>query len=171
LALHPNIAALDAALAVADSRTLRDFLTYMREIHPADRLPARTHFDPMEIPHLLSHLVLVQVERHHHHGMRFLVRVAGEMVLRAAPVPLMNRYIETSVNLTRDSGDESQARIVNVRQTVAETGCTIYFHGHVNIPFRFNFAAMEYAHCPLSEDGVTVDRVLSGFYYHGAPDN
>lgn len=170
MALHPNIAAIDAALAAADSRILRDFLTYMREIHPADRLPARTHFDPMAIPHLLSHLVLVQVERHEH-SMRFLVRVAGEMVLRAAPVPLMNRYIETSVNLTRDPGDESQARVVNVRQTVADTGCTIYFHGHVNIPFRFNFAAMEYAHCPLAEDGVTVDRVLSGFYYHGAPDN
>jgi hypothetical protein len=54
---------------------------------------------------------------------------------------------------------------------VAETGCAIYFHGHVNVPFRFNFAAIEYVHCPLAEDGVTVDRVLSAFYYHGAPDN
>ncbi|QDO99187.1 PAS domain-containing protein [Ferrovibrio terrae] len=170
MALHPNLAAIEAALAVADSRVLRDFLTYMHEIHPADRLPARAAFDPMRVPHLLSHLVLVQVERETH-GMRFLVRVAGEMVLRAAPVPLMNRYIETSVNLTQNPGDESQARIVNVRQKVAETGCAIYFHGHVNVPFRFNFAAMEYVHCPLAEDGVTVDRVLSAFYYHGAPDN
>jgi len=169
LAPHPNIAAIDAALAAAGSRVLRDFLTYMRAIHPADRLPTRGDFDPMAIPHLLSHLVLVQVER----GVdstRFLVRVAGEMVLRAAPVPLMNRYIDTSVNLHK-SPDESEARIVSVRRQVADTGVTRHFYGKVNIPFRFNFADMEYAHCPLADDGETVDRVLSAFYYHGAPDS
>ncbi|MBS4048773.1 MAG: hypothetical protein KG075_20685 [Alphaproteobacteria bacterium] len=168
--LHPNLAAIEAALAIAESRVLRDFLNLMRDIHPADRLPARADFEPMAMPWLLGHLVLVQVERGTD-GMRFLVRVAGEMVLRAAPVPLMNRYLETSVNLTQDPGDESQARIVNVRQQVAEGGITAYFHGHANVPFRFNFAAMEYAHCPLAEDGMTVDRILSAFYYHGAPHN
>jgi hypothetical protein len=169
LPLHPNIAAINAARAIAVSRVLRDFLEYMLTIHPENRLPARAAFEPMAIPHLLGHLVLVQVERGAD-GMRFMVRVAGEMVLRAAPVPLMNRYIETSVNLTRKPDDESQARIVNVRQQVAEGGVAAYFHGHVNVPFRFNFAAMEYAHCPLAEDGATVDRILSAFYYHGAPD-
>lgn len=142
----------------------------MRAIHPDDRLPARAAFDPMCVPHLLGNLVLVEVQRNRE-GMRFFVRVAGEMVLRAAPVPLMNRYIETSVNLTTRPDDESQARIVNVRQQVADSGCTIYFHGHVNVPFRFNFAAMEYAHCPLAEDGLTVDRILSAFHYEGAPDH
>ncbi len=170
LPLHPNITAIDAARAVAASRVLRDFLSYMLSIHPKDRLPARADFEPMAIPGLLGHLVLVQVERAAG-NMRFMVRVAGEMVLRAAPVPLMNRYIETSVNLAQNSNDESQERIVNVRQKVAEDGITAYFHGHVNVPFRFNFAAMEYAHCPLAEDGITVDRILSAFFYHGAPDN
>lgn len=123
----------------------------------------------MMIPHLLGHLVLVQVERDSDR-MRFLVRVAGEMVLRAAPVPLMNRYIETSVNLHK-APDESEARIVDVRRQVAKSGVTRHFHGKVDIPFRFNFADMEYAHCPLADDGVTVDRILSAFYYHGAPDS
>lgn len=141
----------------------------MREIHPADRLPARAAFDPMAIPHLLGHLVLVQVERGGN-GLRFLVRVAGEMVLRAAPVPLMNRYIETSVNL-HQAPDESEARIVDVRRQVVESGITRHYYGKVDIPFRFNFADMEYAHCPLADDGVTVDRVLSAFYYHGASDS
>lgn len=101
--------------------------------------------------------------------MRFYVRVAGDLVLRAAPVPLMNRYIESSVNLHK-TPDESQARIVDVRRQVVESGCTQHFHGKVNIPFRFNFADMEYVHCPLADDGVAVDRVLSAFYYHGAQD-
>lgn len=141
----------------------------MREIHPPDRLPARADFDPIRIPHLLGHLALAQVERGPD-GMRFLIRVAGEVVLRAAPVPLMNRYIDTSVNLVETPGDESQARIVTVRQKVAEDGVTAYFHGRIDAPFRFNFAAVEYAHCPLADDGVKVDRILSAFYYHGARD-
>lgn len=166
--MHPNLAAIETALASAESRVLRDFLIYMRDIHPAGQLPARGAFDPMAIPHLLGNVVLVQVERRPADGMRFLVRVAGEAVLRAAPVPLMNRYIETSVNLIKNVQDESEARIVDVRRQVAETGCMRYFYGRLNVPFRFNFADMEYAHCPLAEDGVTVDRILSAFYYHGA---
>ncbi len=124
----------------------------------------------MALPYLLGHLVLVQVERLPENRMRFLVRVAGEMVLRAAPVPLMNRYIESSVNL-HAAPDESESRIVDVRRQVAETGIAQHYYGKVNIPFRFNFADMEYLHCPLADNGVTVDRILSAFYYHGAPDN
>lgn len=142
----------------------------MREIHPPDRLPSRAAFDPMRVPHLLSHLVLVQVERPSAGAMRFLVRVAGESVLRAAPVPLMNRYIESSVNLIKDARDDSESRIVDVRRQVAETGCMQHWCGRVNIPFRLNFGDVEYAHCPLAEDGTTVDRILSAFFYHGAPD-
>lgn len=166
MALHPNLAALQTALAAADGPVIRDFLTHMRNIHPPHRLPARAAFDPMAVPHLLGHLVLVEVERQHDGGMRFFVRVAGESVLAAAPVPLMNRYIETSVKNTQD---ESQARIVDVRRDVAERGCLQHFRGRVNVPFRFNFAAMEYVHFPLADDGITVDRILSAFYYHGAP--
>lgn len=169
--MHPNLAAIDTALASAVSTVLQDFLTYMRDIHPSDRLPARQAFDPMAVPHLLANLVLVQVKRQPGNSMRFLVRVAGETILRAAPVPLMNRYIETSVNLINDVQDESQARIVDVRRQAVESGCMRYFHGRVNAPFRFNFADMEYAHCPLAEDGKTVDRILSAFYYHGAAEN
>lgn len=148
----------------------RDFLQHMRNIHPAGRLPSRAAFDPMQVPHLLSHLVLVQVERQTAGAMRFLVRVAGETVLGAVPVPLMNRHIESSVNLIKDVRDDSEARIVDVRRQVAETGCTQHWCGRVNIPFRYNFGEVEYVHCPLAEDGSTVDRILSAFFYHGAPD-
>lgn len=171
MALHPNLAAIDTALAAVQSPVLTEFLRHMRAIHPAHRLPPRAAFDPMQIPRILGHVVLVQVERQPDDGMRFFVRVAGEMVLRAAPVPLMNRYIESSVNLIKDVTDESESRIVDVRRQVAESGCMRHFYGRVNVPFRFNFADMEYAHCPLAEDGVTADRILSAFFYHGAPEN
>lgn len=168
MALHPNISAIDAALAAAESGVIVDFLRYMRRIHPADRLPPRAAFDPIDIPQLLGHLVLVEVRRQADGAMRFFVRVAGETVLRAAPVPLMNRYIESSVALTQASAAESRARVVDVRRQVVETGCSVHWRGRINIPFRFNFADVEYVHCPLAEDGVTVDRIVSAFFYHGA---
>jgi hypothetical protein len=166
LALHPNLAAIDRAEKATDSRVIRDFLSYMTRIHPADRLPARRAFDPMDLPHLLAHLVLVQVERPSDGGIRFLVRVAGELVLRAAPVPLMNRYLETSVNLGPQK-DDGEARIVDVRRRVVETGCSLHWRGRLNVPFRFDFTEVEYVHCPLAEDGATVDRIISAFHYHG----
>ncbi|MEK9969443.1 MAG: hypothetical protein VW600_09920 [Ferrovibrio sp.] len=124
----------------------------------------------MALPHLLANLVLVEVKRSPDSSLRFLVRVAGELVLRAAPVPLMNRYIETSVNLGPQK-DDSEPRIVDVRRQVAETGLTVHWRGRLNVPFRFNFAEVEYAHCPLSEDGRIVDRILSAFHYHGISNN
>ena len=167
---HPDLAAIARALAATDTPVIADFLRHMQRIHPADRLPARAAFDPMAVPHLLPNLVLAEVRRGDG-DIRFFVRVAGEAVLRAAPVPLMNRYLESSVRLTGDPGDESQARIVDVRRQVVDSGCTIHWRGRVNIPFRFNFGDVEFVHAPLAEDGVTVDRILSVLVYHGALDN
>ena len=36
--------------------------------------------------------------------------------------------------------------------------------------FRHDYADLEYVHCPLANDGITIDRIISVFYYHGATD-
>lgn len=171
---HPNLVAITETLSRVQTPAIADFLRCMRATHPVDRLPARAAFDPMSVPHLLRHLVLVQVERQgpvaqQGGGLRYLVRVAGELVLSAAPVPLMNRHLEGSVGLTPGSETQSKATILDARRQVVETARLIYWRGKSTIPFRFDFGDLEYAHCPLAEDGVTVDRVLSCFFYHGAP--
>lgn len=166
---HPNLAAIAQTLLQVQTPVIADFLRCMQTIHPADRLPARAAFDPMAMPQLLRHLVLVQVERQEDGGMRYRVRVAGELVLSAAPVPLMNRWLESSVGLTPGTEAQSKATILDTRRQVVESGKLVYWRGKPSIPFRFDFADLEYAHCPLAEDGVTVDRVLSCFFYHGAP--
>jgi len=164
-----NLAAITETLSRVQTPAIVAFLRCMQAIHPADRLPARAAFDPMAIPHLLRNLVLVQVERHGDGALRYLVRVAGELVLSAAPVPLMNRHLESSIGLTPGSAMQSKATILDVRRQVVESGTMLYWHGKPSIPFRFDFADLEYVHCPLAEDGDTVDRVLSCFFYHGAP--
>jgi hypothetical protein len=167
---HANLTAIDAALAATDTPVIASFLSHLRHIHPDDRLPARAAFDPMAVPQLLPNLVLAEVRREDG-AIRFFIRVAGETVLGAAPVPLMNRYLESSVRLTENPGDESKERIVDVRRQVVDSGRTIHWRGRVNIPFRFNFGEVEFVHAPLAEDGVTVDRILSALFYHGAPEN
>lgn len=163
-----NLAAITETLPRVQTPVIADFLRCMQRIHPADRLPARAAFDPMTVPHLLRHLVLVQVERPGADSLRYLVRVAGELVLAAAPVPLMNRHLEGSVGITPGTEQQSKATILDVRRQVVESGKLVYWRGKSTIPFRFDFGDLEYVHCPLAEDGVTVDRVLSCFFYHGA---
>lgn len=169
MASHPNIAAIDDILTRARSNVVRDFLHYMRRIHPPDRLPARRDFDMAAVSHLLPNMVLVQVERQPmSQPARFFVRVAGEVVLEAAPSPMMNRYIDEIVATNASLSGRPASVILDVRQQVLRTGVSYYWHGPPRMKFRHDYADLEYAHCPLADDGVTIDRIISVFYYHGA---
>ncbi len=166
VARHPNLAAIDDILSRARSPRLAAFLYHMAAIHPPDRLPARAAFDPIDVPRLLGNIVLAKVVRASTSAApRFLIQVAGDEVLNAAPEPMMNRYLDDLVR--RNERPAAQA-IVDSRQSVVESGRTYYWFGPPRMKFRFDFADVEYCHCPLAEDGVTVDRVLSFFQYSGA---
>lgn len=166
---HPNIVAIDAILGKSQSSVVRDFLRYMRQIHPPGHLPARRDFDMTALPHLLANIVLVEVERQPApQPARFFVRVTGEAVLDAAPSPMMNRYIDEIVATnTRLSGRDAGV-ILDVRQQVLSTGITYYWRGPPRMKFRHDYADLEYVHCPLADDGITIDRIISAFYYEGA---
>lgn len=167
---HPNLAAIDDILARVRSPRLAAFLHHMKAIHPPDRLPARSAFDPINVPLLLGNIVLVKVERPPAQSpestpARFLVKVAGNDVLGAAPLPMMNRYLD---ELVRRNEKPAARVIVDSRQNVVDSGCTYYWFGPPRMKFRFDFADVEYCHCPLAEDGVKVDRIISFFQYSGA---
>ncbi|WP_374298850.1 hypothetical protein [Ferrovibrio sp.] len=171
MATHPNIAAIDDILTRVRSNVVSDFLHYMRQIHPADRLPARRDFDIAAVPHLLPNMVLVQVERQPApQPARFFVRVAGEIILEAAPSPMMNRYIDEIVATNARLSGRPASVILDVRQQVLQTGLSYYWHGPPRMKFRHDYADLEYVHCPLANDGITIDRIISVFYYHGATD-
>ena len=160
---HPNLAALNRYLGDARHPDISAFLQHMIRIHPPGRLPARGDFDPLAVPALLSGLVLVDIARPSDRSPRFRVCVAGETVLNAAPVPMMGRFI-----------DEIAAQIgggkvvVDVRQTVLDSGVSYYWYGQPRMKFRLDFANLEYVHCPLAADGATIDHILSFFHYEGA---
>lgn len=163
MSLHPNLVALNRYRDEVRHPDVAAFLQYMVHIHPADRLPSRRAFDPAAMPALLSGVVLADVVRPAGAAPRFRVCVAGETVLNAAPVPMMGRFVdEIAAQITGGKV------IVDVRQAVLDTGHSYYWYGLPRMKFRLDFANLEYLHCPLAEDGETIDHILSFFHYEGA---
>ncbi|WP_341705092.1 PAS domain-containing protein [Ferrovibrio sp.] len=155
---HPNLVRLDAVRAAARQARMRAFLDYYASMHPAGRLPARGDFDPLHIPRLLPHLMLVDVDRSSTAGLRFRVRVAGEYVTAATLPALAGRWLDEI-----DPAEYDTAVMIAARRSVAESGLLDHGYGRSAARFRLDFANLEYAHCPLAEDGETVSHILS-FY-------
>ncbi|MCA3262518.1 MAG: hypothetical protein ING44_11300 [Telmatospirillum sp.] len=155
--MHPNIAALDAALAQARTATVREFLGFMRRIQPVDRLPPRAAFDPAALAPLLANVVLVEVVRDGPgQSPRFFVRVAGQTVLDASDQIKMNSYLDETL------GTPAQAAPIDARSAAAASGCAQFWRGPPRIRFKLDYLdTIELAHCPLAEDGSTVDRIVS----------
>lgn len=158
---HPNLIALDGIILAARHPDIRNFASHIRSIHPPDRLPSRTAFDPLAVPRLLSGIVMVEVERRPEIPQpRFRVTVAGQAVLDASPVPMMGCHIDEIASQI------TGGRVVlDVRQQVLQTGSTYYWYGPPRMKFRYDFAQLEYVHCPLAEDGKTIDHIISMFHY------
>lgn len=160
-----NIAALNGYLTKVQSPRLAAFIRYMLEIHPADRLPSRGDFNPMKIPTLLSGVVLVAVERSADR-VRFQMKVVGQNVVDASPVPTQNRYLDEIVAELPGAGV-----IIDSRMKVLETGHAYLRQGPPTMPFTFKMTVLEYVHCPLAEDGRTIDQIISFFSYRGESDH
>ena len=156
-----NIAALHDHLAKVQSERLADFIRYMLSIHPADRLPSRRDFDPLQIPKLLSGVVLVTVHREDTRT-RFKMKVVGQDVNDASPVKIGQRYLDEII-----AELPGASVIVDTRQQVLETGVAYLRQGPPTRPFTFKMTVLEYVHCPLSEDGEAIDQIVSFFSYRG----
>lgn len=156
-----NIAALRDCLSKVQSPRLADFIRYMLSIHPTNRLPRRQNFDPMEIPSLLSGVVLVTVHREVDRT-RFKMKVVGQDVIDASPVTIGHRYLDEIV-----AELPAASIIIDTRQKVLETGHAYLRQGPPTMPFTFKMTVLEYIHCPLAEDGETIDQIVSFFSYRG----
>ncbi len=154
-----NIATLRDFLPKVQQPGVERFIHYMLSIHPADRLPSRRHFDPLAIPGLLSGVALAAVEREGER-VRLRMKVVGQDLVDASPVRLAHRYIDDVL------ADLPGAEVIlKSRMQVVETGCAYLRKGAPSMPFTYRMAALEYVHCPLSEDGERVDQIVSYFSY------
>tara|TARA_E500000318_G_scaffold34821_1_gene34084 strand:+ start:402 stop:908 length:507 start_codon:yes stop_codon:yes gene_type:complete len=147
--------------AIQNSKA-REFAEYWMSIHPGDRLPSRTHFDPVDIPSLLPNLVLVDVTRE---PIRFMVKVQGTEVTRAMRRELKGTYLDEAFPDFRQSFPHLD------RVRVVETGLPLHRLGSPSLQFALDYAPIERLHLPLSTDGSAVDKVISIFLYEQKPDS
>lgn len=159
---HCNIVALQDYLGRVQSPRLARFIRHLLSIHPVDRLPSRADFDPLEIPALLSGVVLATVHREAGQT-RFKMKVVGQDVVEASPVrPMVNRFLDEIIAELPNS-----SIIVDSRRAVLDSGIAYLRQGPPTMPFTFKMTVLEYVHCPLASDGRTIDQILSFFSYRG----
>lgn len=139
---HPTLAALHA---------------YWHSIAPSGRLPGRQHFDPAEVPRLLPHLWLIDVEPD---PRRFRWRLIGTEAqggkLRLRPGDLLEDHL--------DSAELARARAV--LEAVLESPAPSWARGRPVMPHAPSVISLERLILPLARDGTTVDMLLGATVYH-----
>lgn len=112
------------------------------------RLPGRKDFDPAEMPQLLPHLTLFDVERE---PLRFRIRLVGTGIVAAMGSDTTGRYLD---ELDRIEEVERRAReLVETREPFFMAGLPLTW---THRDYR-TYAVLG---LPLAADGETVDMLL-----------
>jgi hypothetical protein len=139
---------------------IRDAYQYWLRIHPApDRFPGRQHFDPLDIPHLLSHVWLVDVIR----GAppRFRYRIVGTALNRSMGHSLTGQMMD-AVNPDFYTVPEMSAPYIAMLAKPAPAyrkGAPLFAHNR-------QFRSLERLLLPLARNGTETDMLfcLTLFY-------
>lgn len=128
-------------------------IDYWRELSPGPGLlPARHHFDPMQVPDLLPGIWLVDVVRGTPNRYRY--RLVGSALHDAGAPMRPGLFIdEMGDNIDQKAAFASYEQVINTRQPEWRRGPPILKH------LKF-IAALERVKLPLAEDGQTVDMIL-----------
>lgn len=124
-----------------------------------DRNPARSDFDPTDMPWVLSVLIIVDIERS---PLRFRYRLVGtELCNVILKTELTGRYVDELPD------PELIDFVLPYYRRVAETGepLAIDVSEHVGQ----HFLAFECVFLPLSSDGMVVDKMFIAFDFNQAP--
>lgn len=130
---------------------IRQIHDYWLSLHPAEGLPGRQHFDPLDIPSLLPNIVLIDVPTE---SSDFTFRLLGTAVENffggsLQGQPLINAYT---------AGHESPAY---------RDVCGVYadreprwWKGRAHYVRNRDYVVAERIHLPLARDGAHVDMIL-----------
>ena len=131
------------------TRAVRDHWLALAAGRP---MPAWHEFDPVAVPRLLRHLVVVQVT---HAPLAFRYRLIGTYVTAIAGRDATGRALDETLY-----GDRLEAILWSFRR-VATTGQPVASIGHVNFSKR-DWIATEHVFLPFGPPGGPVDIILSG---------
>jgi hypothetical protein len=122
------------------------------------RAPARADLDPIEIPTLMPHLILLDVEPE---ARRLRFRLMGTAVVNGLGRDLTGRYLdELPLNKTQRAMSAEYQRVADTWEPACATWeYTREDRRHVQL---------ERLVLPLSRDGTTIDMLLAGVVFDAA---
>ncbi len=138
----------------------RRLYDYWSEIHPAEGLPGRQHFDPSAVPDVLPNLRLIDVQRE---PLRFRYRLLGSRVDVVHGRNLANQWLDEA-----HAGDPALANLLREYELIAETGEPSWRRGRPWVVPEPECVTVEALRLPLARDGATVDMVLGLSMYFNA---
>lgn len=132
---------------------LRSLYAYWNDRRGARAMPARSDLDPVDIPALLRHLILLDVT---YDPLRFRVRLYGTEVIELRGRDLTGRYLyEDSPTAIGEQTRPWNVEAVETRRPHYVTGpFTDISDGRAGTFYRLSL--------PLSEDGERVDMLMIG---------
>ena len=127
---------------------IRQILEYWQRKHPAPGvLPGRQHLDPIEIPHLLANVWLVDVARD---PLRFRFRLIGTSVVEYAGEDNTGKWFDEAMP------DFDPSMYVDV----VEIGEPSWQRSPSRMRPYKQYRELERVRLPLAKDGKTIDVIL-----------
>ena len=128
---------------------VRALFDYWRSVHPREGgLPGRQHIDPIDIPHLLPNVWLIDVKRNPY---RFRFRLVGTLIVNYAGEDNTGKWFDERLP------DFDPSVFIDV----VETGKPSWSRGRSKMRPEKDYYELERVRLPLASDGRTVDMILS----------
>jgi len=144
-----------------ESRSIRTLYDYWRGKFRGTALPRRADIDPADIPQLVPQIMIVDVERN---PFRVRYRLVGTKIVEMTGFEFTGKYLD-EIALPNDKGP-----FIECYQRACEANAAVM----TRIRWRLDADTItEYDVCflPLSDDGVTVNKVLSMECYESVERN
>ncbi|MGH6619224.1 MAG: PAS domain-containing protein [Alphaproteobacteria bacterium] len=141
--------------------TIREAVAYWLSIKPGQALPGRQHLDPVDIPHLLPNVWLIDVKRN---PLRFVFRLVGTGVVEFfGNDPTGRRLDEVFDEFEQTVAYKDFCSVAEDKEPRWRRGTPVLFHLE-------KFSRIERVYLPLARNGYDVDMIfcLSVFGVHGA---
>lgn len=124
------------------------------------KLPARRDIDPVDIPDLLSCMVLMDVLREEQQ-MRFRIRLAGTIFCEVHHRDITGEWVDEMI------GREAGRDVTQNHEIVVKTKRPHFWRNHLHMEGRRHIGYQR-LFCPLASDGETVDTLIGYFAFDEA---
>jgi hypothetical protein len=138
--------------AIVSNARVREFHGYWSRLRGDRRFPSRADVEPMDIPHLLGGIVLLDV---FYDPLDFEYRLIGDTIV--------TRLGSLKGKRVRDAAlvNSTSSAYANYCQVIA-SGAPQFLEGIAIGAYRQGQPVlMSRVHCPLSSDGETINKIIS----------